>query len=411
MAYAVLLTHGTNGDVLPFLHLAEVLRARGHEVTLVTHAPYGPAARAREVEFVPLDTPEQYAHYLADARRVLLSRLGSPEPPDLLAHYHRTGLFDQIRTEVAAVVRRHRPGRTVVVGRHTSGLAALIAAEALRIPAVWLAPTPAQHLLLPVTEYLHRTALAPELNQIRSEHALSPVADWRAWLESADCQLGLWPEWFDAAGTRTPDSVTKVGFLLGEAAESGELPAELSPVLDAPEPPVLIAGSSGSILFDQFYRAAATACRRVARPAILVSPFPELLPDRLPPDLYWFPELPYRQLMPRVAAVIHHGGIGTLARALASGVPQLVLAHSFDQPDTATRLWRLGVAEWLPSTRWDPEQAGGLLRRLLTEPSYRERGARLGRLIDPARAARTAATHIERLLEPLPAGPGATRRR
>lgn len=401
MGYAVLMTHGTNGDVLPFLHLAEVLRARGHQVTLVTHAPYGPAARARGVEFVPLDTAEQYARYLADARTVLLSRLGSPEPPDLLAHYHRTGLFDQIRTEVAAVVQRHRPGRTVVVGRHTSGLAALIAAEALRTPAVWVAPTPAQHLLLPVTEYLHRTALAPELNRIRSEFALPPVADWRAWLDSADCRLGLWPAWFDAAGTRTPEAVTKVGFLLGEAAESGELPAELLPILDARQLPVLIAGSSGSTLFDQFFRAAATACRRVGRPAILVSPFPELLPDRLPSDLHWFPRLPYRQLMPRVAAVIHHGGIGTLARALASGVPQLVLAHSFDQPDTAARLRRLGAAEWLPSTHWDPEQAGGLLARLLTGPSYRERCAKLGRRIDPARAARTAATHIERLLDPL----------
>lgn len=400
MAYAILLTHGTNGDVLPFLHLAEVLRGRGHGVTLVTHAPYGPAARARGVEFVPLDTAEQYAHYLADARTVLLSRLGSPEPPDLLAHYHRTGLFDQIRTEIAAVVQRHRPGRTVLVGRHTSGLAALIAAEALRIPAAWLAPTPAQHLLLPVTEYLHRTALAPELSRIRGEYGLPPVPDWRAWLDSADRQLGLWPGWFDAAGTPTPEPVTKVGFLLGEATESGELPAELLPVLDAGRPPVLIAGSSGSILFEQFYRAAATACQRVGRAGILVSPFPELLPDRLPPDLHWFPRLPYRQLMPRVAAVIHHGGIGTLARALAAGVPQLVLAHSFDQPDTAARLRRLGAAEWLPSTHWDPERAGELLARLLTDPSYRERGARLGRRIDPARAARAAAAQIERLLSP-----------
>jgi UDP:flavonoid glycosyltransferase YjiC (YdhE family) len=72
-------------------------------------------------------------------------------------------------------------------------------------------------------------------------------------------------------------------------------------------------------------------------------------------------------------AVIHHGGIGTLAQALAAGVPQLVLASGFDRPDNATRLQRLGVAEHLPPSCWKPAAAVEALRRLLESPDVRER--------------------------------------
>ncbi|MBB5873910.1 UDP:flavonoid glycosyltransferase YjiC (YdhE family) [Allocatelliglobosispora scoriae] len=394
----ILITHGTNGDVLPFLKLATVLRERGHDVTLISHAVFGAAAAATGAEFVPLDTEAEYTRYLDDARDVLLARQGNPSPPDLLAHYERTGWFEHIRFAIRAAADRFEKGGTVIVGRHTSGLAALIAAEFLGAPAAWVALTPAQHLLLPITEYLHRTALAAPLNALRDEFGLGPVTDWSAWLRSADSHLGLWPEWFERSGTATPAEVVRTGFVLAGDAESGAFPDGLAELLDAEQAPVLIAGSSGTILFDEFYEAAVHACQVAGRQAILVSPFPELLPERLPDGVHWFSRLPYREVMPRVAAVIHHGGIGTLGRALVSGVPQLVLAHSFDQPDTGARLRRLGVAEWLPSTQWDPAQAAVLLKQLLGDPAYARRAARLGATIDADRSAHRVAAELEALL-------------
>ncbi len=40
---------------------------------------------------------------------------------------------------------------------------------------------------------------------------------------------------------------------------------------------------------------------------------------------------PHRALFPRTALIIHHGGAGTTAAALRSGVPQLIIPHSADQ--------------------------------------------------------------------------------
>ncbi|KAL3760062.1 hypothetical protein ACHAWU_006610 [Discostella pseudostelligera] len=49
-------------------------------------------------------------------------------------------------------------------------------------------------------------------------------------------------------------------------------------------------------------------------------------------------------LFPRMAAIVHHAGIGTTAAALRSGVPQLPCPVMLDQPHNAAMVKRLGVA-------------------------------------------------------------------
>ncbi|HVZ32081.1 MAG TPA: nucleotide disphospho-sugar-binding domain-containing protein, partial [Polyangiaceae bacterium] len=49
-------------------------------------------------------------------------------------------------------------------------------------------------------------------------------------------------------------------------------------------------------------------------------------------------------LLPRSALFVHHGGIGSTARAFEAGVPQIISPRGFDQPDNARRARELGVA-------------------------------------------------------------------
>lgn len=53
-----------------------------------------------------------------------------------------------------------------------------------------------------------------------------------------------------------------------------------------------------------------------------------------------------------MAALVHHGGIGTTAQALAAGIPQLVMPLAHDQFDNAARVKRLGVGDWLVPSRF-----------------------------------------------------------
>ncbi len=116
------------------------------------------------------------------------------------------------------------------------------------------------------------------------------------------------------------------------------------------------------MLNEAFYASALKAVGGLPGRAV-VTPYPELLPTPLPEGVRWFDRLPFDQVVPKVRAVVHHGGIGTLTRALMAGTPQLVLADGADRPDNAARLAKLGLAKWLPPGKW-PE-AGEHLRELL----------------------------------------------
>lgn len=411
MAGVLLLTHGTNGDVSPFVALGRELSRRGHRVTLITHARYAAQARAAGLTHLPVDTEESYDRHLRATREFLLEPLR--DPAGLLRLHERSGLFDQIRREVRMILDHYRPGSTVVVARHTSGIAGLLAAELCGVPVAVAAVSPSQYLSLPVTEQVHRRVLGPRLNEIRMELGLPPMRDWRSWFAAPRLHLGLWPDWFDAAGPPTPDYVVRCGFVLDDAAESGELPAAAARPLTGPLAPVLITSGTGQVLHDRFIGVAARACHLLGRPALLVTRHRSLLPEHLPDGVHWVPAAPFADLMPRVAVVVHHGGIGTLARALAAGVPQILLAHAVDRPDNAERLRRVGAASWLPAGRWDEAGVAALISEALADTGYAARVAELSATVDSAAAAARAADRIQALagtdgplLPPPPDRPG-----
>ncbi|MEV7969495.1 glycosyltransferase [Sphaerisporangium sp. NPDC088356] len=356
MATMLLVTHGTDGDVLPFLRLGRELRAGGHDVTLLTHAHYGGHAARAGLDFVAIDTQAEFERTLADTPE-LLDGLGWPE------FYERNGLFEQMITEFGALAARHRPGETVLVGRHTSALSVLFAAEALGAPAAWVAVAPIQLMAARAALHAYRHVLADGLTRVRSELGLGPVTDWDAWFTSARLELGLWPRWFDRAGARSPARVRLTGFPLADDDQDETPPPEVAGLLEGPVRPVLVTGGTGRMLHREFYAAALEGGRLAGRPVLLVVRHRDLVPDPLPPGVSWYPRLPFRAVMPRVAAIVHHGGIGTLSRALRAGTPQVILAHGVDRPDNAERLERHGLTSWLPAPRWTPEAVSALLAK------------------------------------------------
>lgn len=394
MTTFLLSTSGTHGDVLPFVGLGRALVERGHDVTLYTHEFYAETARRAGVRVVAADTRDGYERQIADSHNLLREVVGDID--NLVDFYRRHGLFEQIRfeyTHAAAVIRDRRPGDVVVVARHTSGLAALMLRESFGVPAVWVGLAPTQYMATPLNERIFPRGLGAPVNELRAGFGLPPVTRWGTWLRSADVHIGLWPEWFDDAGEPAPAGVALTGFLLNDEAETGELPSDVDALLRAK--PVLITGGSGQLLHGDWYRVAVEACARVGRPAILVCRHRELVPADLPPGVHWFPALPFATVMPRVAAVVHHGGVLTGARAVASGVPQLVLAHGIDRPDNAARMRRVGVGEWLPAARWDPAEAAASLRRLLDDPGYARRVRDLAPSVNAAAGATAACERME----------------
>ena len=118
---------------------------------------------------------------------------------------------------------------------------------------------------------------------------------------------------------------------------------------------------------------------------------------------------PHAELFSRAAAIVHQGGIETTAQALRSGRPMLVVPFSFDQPDNAARVTRLGVARTLPRHRYTANHVVAELNRLLQDHSYATRAAQVGEQVQAENGVKIACDALEAHLYPAKVKVQATR--
>jgi MGT family glycosyltransferase len=87
--------------------------------------------------------------------------------------------------------------------------------------------------------------------------------------------------------------------------------------------------------------------------------------------------IPQAAILPHCAAVISHGGSGSVIGALAHGLPMLLIPMGADQPRNATRCAELGIALQLDAVDATPDSVRAAVATLLAEPSYRRAAERL----------------------------------
>ena len=85
----------------------------------------------------------------------------------------------------------------------------------------------------------------------------------------------------------------------------------------------------------------------------------------------------FAHLFPRLALVIHHGGVGTTHAALVHGIPQFIVPHAADQYYQAARVQRTGVGVALRAQQITPTLMRTWIRDLLNEPTWRERAQKV----------------------------------
>ncbi|HEY7621158.1 MAG TPA: glycosyltransferase [Solirubrobacteraceae bacterium] len=82
--------------------------------------------------------------------------------------------------------------------------------------------------------------------------------------------------------------------------------------------------------------------------------------------------VPQNEVMPHAAAMICHGGSGTVTMGLAAGIPMVVVPLFADQPWNAERVAALGAGIAVQGGMDSAAAVGEAVRRVLREPSYRE---------------------------------------
>ncbi len=125
----------------------------------------------------------------------------------------------------------------------------------------------------------------------------------------------------------------------------------------------------------------------------------KILPEKLPPDIFAIDQAPHGALFARAAVIVHHCGIGTLARALRAGRPQFGVPFVFDQPDNSTRLSMLGVARAVHGTRYTIARATEAISHLLAEPAFEIRASKIAAAVAAERGLDKACAAVEEVLD------------
>lgn len=232
----------------------------------------------------------------------------------------------------------------------------------------------------------------PALNAARAANGLAPLRDVFDQLRAADRTLVLSSAAFDFAAGRTPATVVHAGPRINDPAWAQPWTA---PPGDAPL--VLVAMSSTN---QDHAKTLGRVVAGLGRLPVrgLVTTGPELDPSGLtpPPNVTVVRSAPHAEVLAQAAAAITHGGHGSVAKALAAGVPQVCVPISRDQPDVAARLVAAGAGVRLPP--WASANAvARAVAKVLEDPGYRRNAQRQAAAIAAERAEDRAVAELEAL--------------
>lgn len=213
-----------------------------------------------------------------------------------------------------------------------------------------------------------------DLNELRTSMGLEPLGTFFDQAHRARRHLVMTSRDFDFPA-ELPPHVRYVGAVLDDPAWAAAQPWTAPP---GDEPLVLVALSST-------FQDHAGCLRRIIDALgtlpvrALVTTGPALDPGtiRAPSNVDIVAAAPHSEVLQHAAAVVTHGGHGTVVRALAAGVPMAVLHHGRDQADNAARVTARGAGLAVKRSASPPKIAAAV-RTLLDDPSYRAGAERLG---------------------------------
>jgi rhamnosyltransferase subunit B len=216
--------------------------------------------------------------------------------------------------------------------------------------------------------YAERERDAYRLNKVNAHRVALGLSCLRSFDEPerlVQLRCAFFPDWYAPRAGDWPE-LEQVGFPLPPSR--GELPRAVTRRIETQGPPLVFTPGTGASDVTQFFAEAQRCCALLDRPGVFLSQLYTGERGAVDGRMVGLDYVDLGLLLPHAALLVHHGGIGTTARALQAGIPQIICPHGYDQPDNGARVCDLGVGAVVERSRSsgsDGESLATTARRLL----------------------------------------------
>jgi sterol 3beta-glucosyltransferase len=348
MTYGMITT-GSRGDVQPFLALALALKNKGHDVTIVASENFKEFVEGFGIAYIPLTGDSESTINSPEALRLLEGGNAFKFIYHLVKITERTAI-QQNREILQACERFDHLIVSVlplpIVYSIAEKFQKKCAIVFLSLPPIPTREFPYQALNFNIPSWLNKFSYrtlgiayrmtSKMIDRFRMEIGLPPGNVLKAMLSSNTLAILAESQELVKRPADWPPNAHVTGFFYLPPAvrathSRDAMPHELEDWLQAGEPPVYI--GFGSIPVpnpQQFYQALQGVLTK--KRVVLGKGWSVLddLPDH--PGLFVAKYFDHDWLLPRCSAAVIHGGIGTVAAVLKSGIPLVVVSILADQP-------------------------------------------------------------------------------
>ncbi len=356
MKVLVVSTPGS-GHVNPLLPLVEAFLAGGDQVTVAAAVEAAPLVERTAARFVPVGNGEGEWFRRLQAR--IRGNPGDGIAPERINHYFLPRLFGEIGADdmiddVLACAREIDPE---VIVFETYAFAAPLAADLLGVPSV--------HQLL--------SSIPDHAIMELVDDAVSPL--WRSFGRDTPGYAGVYR---DVTIEICPQSLESVRVPTGDRLMLQPTPPpQMVPQLSTRPLVYVTLGTFFNSNLDIFRAVLdGLADEPVAVVATVGTDQDPFGLGPVPGNARVERFIPQATLLPTCAAVVHHGGAGTMFGALAHGLPEVIIPQGADNFDNAAIVERAGAARVLRPGEVTVDSVRNAVRQILNEPSYAEAAGR-----------------------------------
>lgn len=405
--HVTILALGSRGDIQPYAVLGQGLKVAGHQVRLITFESFAELVAQNGLDFHPIH---------GDAR-ALVGRAG----PNMLALVRS---FGSLAEGYARDLSPPYLGESdLIINQLPVGLYGFDLAEKYQLPMVLAA-------VMPLTRTRAFPLMGfPRLTLPGYNKATYYLGEQMAWLMFRTVinrwrkqTLGLPPlpfnGYFGQLGSRHipvvngfsryvvqrpadwSEHVHMTGYWFPQS-EQWQPPNELRAFVEAGNPPVFIGFGSMPVQNPKkITNIVVEALKRSGQRGILHAGWGGIGDQTLPDYVFRIEYAPYDWLFPRMAMLIHHGGSGTTAFGLRSGVPTCVVPFVFDQHFWGQRIADLGVGpKPIRHTRLTTERLQKAIDLGINNAQMRKKAGDLGKKIRTEDGIGRAIRIVERILQ------------